>query len=212
MVITYYGLSCFKVSSGEFVLAFDPPSKKSSFKSPRFGADVAFISHDHEDHNGYDEIGGKENRPPVKIDGPGDYEIRGINIRGIPSYHDSVSGKKFGLNTVYSADPENIKICHLGDFGEGDLREETKAAIGQVDILFLPVGGKTVLDPENAAKIANRLEPKIIIPMHYEKKELSLFLKELGVENAKSEDKLTLKKKELPDGKTEVRVLKPAMN
>lgn len=212
MVITYYGLSCFKVSSGEFVLAFDPPSKKSSFKSPRFRADAVLISHDHEDHNGYDQISGKENNDPIKIDGPGDYEIRGVNIQGVPSYHDSVFGKKLGLNTIYTADIENIKICHLGDFGEKELGEETKAAIGQVDILFLPIGGKTVLDPENAAKVASRLEPKIIIPMHYEKKELSLFLKELGVENAKPEDRLTIKKKELPEGKAELRVLKPAMN
>ena len=212
MVITYYGLSCFKVSSGEFVLVFDPPSKKSSFKSPRFAADLVFISHHHENHSGYDMIAGKVNTSPLKIDGPGEYEIRGLNIAGIPSYHDASSGKNLGQNTIYSAEIEDMKICHLGDFGEKELRSETREAVGLVDILFLPIGGKTVIEPESAAKVARQLEPKIIIPMHYDKKELSVFLKELGVETIKAEEKLTLKKKDLPEGKAELHVLKPAVS
>lgn len=212
MVITYYGLSCFKISSGEFVLVFDPPSKKSSFKSPRFGADAVFISHDHEDHSGYDMISAKGDKEPIKIDGPGEYEMGGVDASGIPSFHDSSSGKKSGLNTVYTAVVEDIKICHMGDFGEKELRAETKEKIGAVDILFLPVGGKTVVTPEEATKITASLEPKIVIPMHYEKKELSAFLGELGAESVKPEEKLTLKKKDLPEGKTEVRVLKPSLS
>ncbi|MEK7567147.1 MAG: MBL fold metallo-hydrolase [Patescibacteria group bacterium] len=211
MVITYYGLSCFKISSGEFILAFDPPSKKSSFKSPRFRADAVLISHAHVDHSGHDQISGKENAAPVKIDGPGEYEIRGVDISGIPSWHDEANGKKLGSNTIYSAELENIKICHLGDFGEKELRNETLEAIGPVDILFLPIGGKTVIDAEAASKIANQLEPKIIIPMHYEKKELAVFLKESGIESSKPEEKLTVKKKELAEDKTRVVILKPSI-
>ena len=211
MVITYYGLSCFKISSGEFILAFDPPSKKSSFKSPRFRADAVLISHAHVDHSGHDQISGKENAAPVKIDGPGEYEIRGVDISGIPSWHDEANGKKLGSNTIYSAELENIKICHLGDFGEKELGNETLEAIGPVDILFLPIGGKTVIDAEAASKIANQLEPKIIIPMHYEKKELAVFLKESGIESSKPEEKLTVKKKELAEDKTRVVILKPSI-
>ena len=211
MVITYYGLSCFKVASGEFVLAFDPPSKKSSFKSPRFRADAVLISHNHDSHNGYDMISGKENTAPLKVDGPGEYELQGVNISGAPSFHDQVSGKKYGSNTIYVVEMENMKICHLGDFGEKELGAEALEMISSVDILFLPIGGKTVLDPESASAIANRLEPRIIIPMHYDKKELSAFLKEAGVESAKSEEKLTIKNKDLPEGKTQVVVLKPSI-
>lgn len=192
-------------------MVFDPPSKKSSFKSPRFRADAVLISHDHADHNGYEMISDKENGNPLKIDGPGEYEIKGMDITGVPSFHDPSSGKKLGRNTIYAAKIEDIKICHLGDFGEKELRNETLESIGTVDILFLPIGGKTVIDPENAVKIANLLEPKIIIPMHYEKKELSDFLKESGVETLKPEEKLTLKKKDLPEGKAEVKILKPAI-
>src|SRR3989338_7150791 len=173
MVIIYYGLSCFKISSGEFVLAIDPPSKKSSFKSPRFRADTVLISHDHEDHSGYEMMSGKGESGPLKISGPGEYEIQGVDIGGILSYHDPANGKKFGLNSIYTIKMEDIRLCHLGDFGEKELRNETLEAIGAVDILFLPVGGKTVIDAETASAVANKLEPKIIIPMHYEKKELA---------------------------------------
>ncbi|MBI5787049.1 MAG: MBL fold metallo-hydrolase [Candidatus Niyogibacteria bacterium] len=211
MVITYYGLSCFKISSGEFVLAFDPPSKKSSFKSPRFRAEVVLVSHDHDDHNGYDMISGKENEEPLKVNGPGEYETKGVFIRGFDSFHDSVSGKKHGRNSIYTVELEDMKLCHFGDFGEKELSAQTLESIGQIDVLFLPVGGGTVIEAENAAKISNQLEPKIIIPMHYEKKELNSFLKEMGAEDAKAEEKLTLKKKDLPEDKTSVVVLKPQL-
>ncbi|MBI1957565.1 MAG: MBL fold metallo-hydrolase [Candidatus Niyogibacteria bacterium] len=211
MVITYYGLSCFKVSSGDFTLAFDPPSRKSALKSPRFQADVVFISHDHDNHSGYDVISEKDGKAPLKLEGPGEYETRGISMEGIPSWHDADTGKKHGANTIYTAEFETIRLCHFGDFGEKELRTETQEAIGAVDILFLPVGGDTVMDAETAAQIAARLEPRIIIPMHYDKPALDAFLKELGAEGA-ADDKLTIKKKDMADDKTEVRVLKPSIS
>ena len=211
MVITYYGLSCFKVSSGDFTLAFDPPSKKSELKSPRFQADIVFISHDHDNHNGYDNMGEKEGKAALKIDGPGEYETRGIPILGIPSWHDAESGKKHGPNTIYALEFEDVKLCHFGDFGEDSLRNETQEAIGPVDVLFLPIGGDGVLDAENAAKISNQLEPKIIIPMHYDKKSLDAFLKEIGANADGAEDKFTFKRKELPEGKTAIKILKPSL-
>ena len=211
MVITYYGLSCFKVSSGDFTVAFDPPSKKSSLKSPRFQADVVFISHNHDNHSGYDVIAEKDGESPLKIEGPGEYETRGIVIQGIPSYHDNTNGKKHGNNTIYTVFFEDIRLCHLGDFGEPELRNETLEAVGPVDILFLPIGGETVIDPEEAAKIATALEPRIIIPMHYDKKTLAAFLKEIGADSATTDDKLTIKRKELPDDKTDVRILNASL-
>lgn len=212
MVITYYGLSCFKVSSGELILAFDPPSKKSALKSPRFQADMVFISHDHEGHNGYEAISAKAGQEPLKIAGPGEYEKSGVNIRGVLSYHDENSGKKFGQNTIYVAELEDMRLCHLGDFGEKELRAEVREALGQIDVLFLPVGGKKTASPEKAIKISNQIEPRIIIPMHYDKKELNEFLKEAGLETAEAEDRLTLKKKDLPENKSVIHLLNPSMN
>ena len=211
MVITYYGLSCFKVSSGEITLAFDPPLKKSSLRSPRFQADIVLLSREHENQSGDKMIAEKDDLP-LKIKGPGEYEIRGVNIFGIPSYHDESLGKTQGLSTIYVLELEDLRLCHLGDFGEKNLRAETQEAIGRVDILFLPIGAGSVMNSAKAIKIANQLEPKIIIPMYYGTKELDLFLKEAGLENSKPEEKLTLKKKDPLQDKTVVRVLKPTIN
>lgn len=208
MVITYYGVSCFKIQSGETVIAFDPPSKKSEEKNPRFETHIAFISHNHPRHNGYDVLNGKGGELFI-IDTPGEYEARGIRSVGVRAFHDNENGKKYGLNTVYRVEMEGITLAHLGDFGERVLAGEAKETLGGIDILFVPIGGDTVLDPEEAAAIVNQIEPGIVIPMHYDAKNLKTFLKEMGQE-ATEEDKLTIKKKEINGEETKVVVLKPA--
>jgi len=214
MVITYYGVSCFKVQSGDTVLAFDPPSKKSGFKAPRFQADAVFISHNHDKHNGFENITGKEkDSEPFLINMPGEYEIKGIVACGVGTFHDVGEGKKLGLNTAYILSLEGISICHLGDFGEKELRPATRESLGEVDILFIPVGGGNVLETGNAAKVINQIEPKIIIPMHYDSdKKLDEFLKEMGKDKIKPVEKLTIKKKDIADKKGEAVVLKPLLN
>ncbi len=213
MVITYYGVSCFKVQSGETVLVFDPPSKKSAFKAPRFQADVVFVSHGHDNHSGFENISGKEkNGEPFLVNTPGEYEIKGTGVRGFNTFHDKEEGKKLGLNTSYVLSLENLNICHLGDFGEKELRPSIQEFLGEVDILFVPVDGGHVLEAQNAAKVINQIEPKIIIPMHYGKKELTEFLKEMGQEKVKPVEKLSFKKKDIADKKGEVVVMKPLLN
>lgn len=208
MVITYYGLSCFKVDYGELTIAFDPPSKESDLKPPRFESHVVLSSHNHPRHNGLKELSGKKSETPFLIAGPGEYEVKGLLIYGIPSWHDSERGKKLGPNTIYTLEMEDMKLCHLGDCGETELRPETLQAIGEVDILFLPVGGRDVLEAEAAAKIVNQLEPKIVIPMHFQKADD--FLEELGEKGLKPEEKLTLKKRDLAAAGRKVILLKSA--
>jgi len=196
MIITYYGASCFKVQSGETVLAFDPPSKDSKIKTPRFSANVTLISHNHTDHNGYDVLAGD----PLIIEGPGEYEVSGVFVTGVKTYHDSEKGAKYGLNTTYSVKFENMNICHLGDFGEKELRPEVEEIINEADILFVPIGGESVMSIQDAEKIIARISPKIVIPMHYENETiLKAFLKEFNDDGTKKMDKLTLKKKDLPE-------------
>ncbi len=204
MVITYYGISCFKAQSGETVLAFDPPSKESDFKSPRFQANVVLISNNHKDHNGWENLSSKkEGKDLVVLDGPGEYELEGIYIKGI---------KSAGQNTIYSVNFEGITLCHMGNFSEKELRPEIKEAIGEIDILLVPIDGNGVLDPQEAAKISSRLEPCIVIPMHYgDKKVLKKFMDEFGNGSAKPFDKLTIKKKDLVPGKIQVVVLEPTI-
>lgn len=236
MVITYYGLSCFKVQSGDLTIAFDPPSKESDLRPPRFETHIALSSHDHPRHNGLKELSGKKSekrsiassRPagtvapaneaggnPFFILGPGEYEVEGVRVIGLHSWHDAEKGKKMGPNTIYIVNMEGINLCHLGHLGTADIESETLETLGEVDVLFLPIGGKDVLEPEAAAKVVNQLEPKAVIPMHYTEDKLKEFLKELGEEirqpAEKAEEKFTFKKKELPEEGTRVILLSPAI-
>lgn len=207
MIITYQGAEFFKVQFGDTILAFNPISKDSKLKTSRFGADVALVSINHPDMNGGDQVsfGGKE---AFVISGPGEYEIKGVFIRGLLSKSKYGGEEKF--NTVYLVELEGMRLCFLGAIDDG-LSAETNEAIDEVDILFLPIGGDGVLDPAKSAKMAVSIEPKIIIPMHYgdigEKDSLKKFLKESGEENVKAIDKLTIKKKDLEGKEGEIVVL-----
>ena len=203
MVITYYGAGCFKVQSGETVLAFNPPSKESEFKSPRFASDIVLVSSNHKDYNGWENIPGKtEGGKPFVADGQGEYEISGIYIKGI--------GSNGHGNTVYSLTLEDISICHLGALSK-EMDPSLKEAVGEVDILFIPIGGGELLDPQKAAGAAIHLEAKIVIPMNYNESQLKQFIKEFGADKTESLEKLTIKKKDLVEKKGEVVVLKSAV-
>lgn len=203
MVITYYGAGCFKIQSGETVLAFNPPSKESEFKSPRFSADIVLVSSNHKDYNGWENIPGKTaGGKPFVADGQGEYEIAGIYIKGIGS-----NGRG---NTVYALTLEDISICHLGALSK-EMDTSLKEAVGEVDILFIPIGGEELLDPQKAAGAAIHLEAKIVIPMNYNENQLKQFIKEFGAGKTEAWDKLTIKKKDLTDKKGEIIVLKSAV-
>ncbi len=210
MVITYQGGEFFKVQFGDVTLALNPISKDSKLKSSKFGADVALVSLNHTDFNGVDQVTFGE-RNPFVVSGPGEYEIRGVFIKGFLS-QSNYGGKPF-INTIYSISLENMNMCFLGALGTTDVSAEIKEALGEIDILFLPIGGEGVLTASEANKLATNLEPKIIIPMHFDavgdKKALPTFLKEAGSEGVKSIDKLTIKKKDLEGKEGEVVVLAP---
>ncbi len=196
MVISYLGGECFKVTQGDLTLAFNPPSKDSSLKTSKFGADIALVSLDHEDFNGVENAAFGE-REPFVISGPGEYEVKGVAVRGFGS--ESEYGGAKGINTIYSVMLEGMNLCFLGALGSSTLPPAAKQELDNIDILFLPIGGDGVLDYEKAYALAVQLEPKAIIPMHYTAESLKKFLKEAG-EEVKPIDKLTLKKKDL-DGK-----------
>ena len=212
MVITWYGQSCFKIQSGDLVIVTDPFGKDIGMTPPRFKADVVIVTHEHFDHNNVDSIP----EGAFIVRGPGEYEIKGIAITGIPTFHDKSQGKERGRNTVYVIEMEEMRMAHLGDFGEGEIRPETLEAMGEVDILFVPVGGTYTIDAETAAEVVNAIEPKIVIPMHFAipgvKVKLdgaSDFLKEMGVKTQSAEERLTIKKKDSSESEsTRVVVLK----
>ena len=214
MVITWLGQACFKLQSGDRTLVIDPFSKDIGLTAPRFRADVVLVTHEHYDHANVESLTGE----PFIIKGSGEYEVKNIYVHGIETFHDQAQGKERGMNTVYKIEMEGMRLAHLGDFGEKEMRDETLDALGDVDVLMIPVGGKYTIDGEQASKIVKQIEPRLAIPMHYKIPGLKIslaeveeFLKETGAAKAAPQDKLTLKKKDLAEeGKTEVVVLKPA--
>jgi L-ascorbate metabolism protein UlaG (beta-lactamase superfamily) len=207
MIITYLGGESFKVSFGDTTLAFNPVSKDSKLKSAKFGADIVLSTINHPDMNGMDQVAFGE-RKPFSIAGPGEYEVKGVFIKGFGSTSDYDGEKR--INTIYSVALEGMNICFLGAIDQEVLPKDADEAIDAIDILFVPIGGEGVLEASKAYKLAVSLEPKLIIPMHYgdlgEKDALKTFLKEAG-ENPKPEPKLTLKKKDLEGKDAEVVVL-----
>ncbi|OGN23397.1 MAG: hypothetical protein A2918_01665 [Candidatus Yanofskybacteria bacterium RIFCSPLOWO2_01_FULL_42_49] len=200
MIITWFGHSCFRIESKEISILTDPFSKDIGLKPPRIKDDIVLVSHKHYDHNNV------EDAPPqaMVIDGPGEYEKRGVYIRGILSYHDKEQGKERGLNTIYIIKAEDIVVCHMGDFGQGAFENNQVDDIGDVDILMLPVGGTYTIDYKEAVEVVGKVEPKIVIPMHYKIKDLKIdidgpdkFVKELGLTPEKM-DKYKIAKKNLP--------------
>lgn len=202
MVITYYGAACFKVQSGDTVLAFNPPSKDSNFKSPRFQTNIALVNMEYKDFNGVENLTGKaENSAPFCVNGPGEYEVGGICVRGIFS---GLHPKYEAVNTIYTLNLEDINICHLGAYSQNELSADAKQEIGEIDVLFAPV--------ENGSKkLIAQLEPKVVIPIYSGKEELKSFLKEAGNGDIKPIDKLTFKRKDLTDKKNEIVILESCL-
>mgnify|MGYP001611179688 CR=1 FL=1 len=208
MTINWFGQSCFRLEakeahstgSGQVSILIDPFSKEIGLKPPKIKDDIVLVSHDHDDHNNV------EDAPPQAfiINTPGEYEKKGVAIRGISSYHDKSEGKERGLNTIYVIKAEDMTICHLGDLGQEKLDDKQVEEIGDIDILFIPVGGNYTINYKEAIGVIGQIEPKIIIPMHYKIKDLKIeldgpekFVKELGLTPEKT-DKYKISKKLLP--------------
>lgn len=163
MKITWLGHSCFKIEDGSGrVVVIDPFDEAVGYPLPKTKADVVTISHDHHDHNHVAAIGGK----PAVVRGPGKKAAAGIKFEGIASYHDDRDGKLRGKNTIFSFEMDGIRICHMGDLGHL-LEEKDAAAIGDVDVLMIPVGGIYTLDADGAKKTIRQLRPKVAMPMHF---------------------------------------------
>ena len=205
MVITYHGGQCFKVSFGDTTLAFNPISKKSKLTESKFGSDVAFISLWHPDFNGVEQVT-HGNKEPFQVDGPGEYEIGTVTARGfgVQTTYD----KQETFNTIYQMLLEDMNIVFLGALSSPDIDPKILGELGDIDILFTPMGVGDVQEVPQASKLATKLEARVIVPMHYDAAALKAFLKEEGSENIKPVDKLTLKRKDVSGLSGEVMVLK----
>lgn len=202
MIVSYQGLTCFKISQGDLTLAINPVSKDSKNGTPsRFGADITLITTKHPDMNGREQTS-RGDKESFVIDGPGEYEIKDVFIKGYLSQGPGL------LNTIYMITFEGMKLCFLGALANPEIPAETLENLEDIDILFVPIGGGETLDAAKAYKLAVSLEPSVIIPMHYNKTLLEQFIKEGGEGKVEAIDKYVVKKKDLEGKESEIVVLK----
>ncbi len=216
MQIQYFGLSSFKITTKEATIITDPFHKDSGLTPPRGAADILILAEKNKAL--YSAVSGISGEPFEVFD-PGEYDIKGVTMTGVPLKQEQ------GYITVFLIESEDIRVLNLTHIQNWNMKEDELEALGEIDILILPVGGNTVLSAADAAKVVNEIEPKIVIPSHYKMSrgagsasggnELILdldsqekFIKEMG---GKSEpmEKLTVKKKDLQEEGIKVVTLEP---
>lgn len=217
MQILWKGHACFQIITsrrkGEQVkIVIDPYDASIGLQLSPMETDIGLITHEHYDHNNIKALKGT----PFLITGPGEYEAKDVFVQGISSFHDTTEGKDRGQNTIYVVEAEGIRLCHLGDLGQTELTAEQVETIGNIDILFIPVGGVYTITAKEAAKITRQIEPRYVIPMHYQIPKLKLklekvdaFMKEMGVKIEEPQAKLSLKAKDMTGEETKLMVMKP---
>jgi L-ascorbate metabolism protein UlaG (beta-lactamase superfamily) len=213
MEIKYLSHSAFLIKTKDAKLVMDPFDPKFvGLKFPKQEADVVTISHSHKDHSHTELIEGA----PLILTWPGQFEKKGIRIWGIASFHDKVEGKERGENVMYKIESEGVSILHCGDLGAIPTDAQLDD-IGDVDILFVPVGGKYTLTSDEAIHLIKKVEPAIVIPMHYGRPDIAIeglapleeFLKKMGADTVEPLEKLVVKKEDFAlDAAMRVVVLK----
>jgi L-ascorbate metabolism protein UlaG (beta-lactamase superfamily) len=188
----------------------DPYPPAIGLKLSRMDADLVTVSHEHENHN-YTQV---VREGAYEIHGPGEYEVAGVSVIGVPTFHDAEKGTKHGRNTVYLIEIDDVRICHLGDLGH-KLEDAEAEAVASPDVLLVPVGGRTAMNAAQAAEVVRQLEPRYVVPMHFAIPGLKLeldpidrFLKEMGVTAAEPQPKLAVQKSS-GEYDTKVVVLEP---
>ncbi len=200
MDISWLGHACFRIKSGQTTIVCDPYAPELGYSLGRPEASIVTVSHQHAGHAYVQGVAGE----PKVVAGPGEYEIGGVLIIGVATYHDRERGAERGKNTVYVMELDDVSVCHLGDLGHtltaGQLEE-----IGDVDVLLLPVGGVSTIDASMAAEVVRQLEAKVVVPMHYQTPALAWklepadrFFKEMSAGQLEPQPRLSVSKSSLP--------------
>ncbi|MGA8365181.1 MAG: MBL fold metallo-hydrolase [Solirubrobacteraceae bacterium] len=175
MQVEWYGQSAFRLSAADMTVVIDPFADMSAMAAGRgmqfdyppiegVEADLLLVTHEHADHNGVDAIGGD---PAILRSTAGKPQSPIGEVVAIASEHDEAAGTERGPNTIFVFELDGLRVCHFGDFGQSTLREEQAAAIGEIDLLFIPVGGGPTIGADQAGTLIERLSPRWVVPMHY---------------------------------------------
>jgi L-ascorbate metabolism protein UlaG (beta-lactamase superfamily) len=217
MKIKWLGHACFLITDGRGLKIVTDPYEEGFHGIISYGAvkespDIVTISHQHGDHNHTGDLQGN----PDIVQGAGQHRAKGIGFVGIPCYHDRVSGKERGDNTIFCFTVDDIRVCHCGDLGH-PLDDKAIRSIGHVDILIIPTGGPSAtLELEEALTIWEKLQPCVMIPMHFRNDKCSfpkygigdlLKLKPMATQLVKSEVVFT--SSSIPAG--DILILKPTL-
>ena len=213
--VQYLGHSCFRLRGRDGIVLTDPFDRSVGLDIGRPTAHIVTVSHKHPDHANVAAV--KPMREQLfTVEGPGDYEVGGIMINGVRTYHDSKKGAELGKNTVYVIHMDDVAFCHLGDLGH-ELTTQQLDEIGNVDVLFIPVGGGETISPAMATSVISQIEPRIVVPMHYavpgqqtfmtDLAPIEKFTHELGIKEVVAEEKLTVNANSLPAEGEETRVV-----
>jgi L-ascorbate metabolism protein UlaG (beta-lactamase superfamily) len=165
MKIKWLGHACFLITSKDGTRVITDPYAVGggiNYSPIKETADVVVVSHDHSDHSNVSTVQGK----PEVVKGNVTKTAKGIQFKGIASYHDASQGEQRGPNTVFCFTIDDVKLCHLGDLGHV-LSPEQVNKIGAVDILFVPVGEPYTIGASVASRVCDQLKPKVVIPMHF---------------------------------------------
>lgn len=210
--ISWYGQTCFRLSGRNSIsIVTDPYPPDFGLTLPGLRADIVTVSH-HSDGCGYLTAV----RGPFRLlDGPGEYEIRGVFITSVSTFADDRGGREKGLNTVFAFDFDGMTICHLGRLGHVPTQSQVKN-LGSVSVLLVPVGGGGSLTSTQASEVIGLFEPDLVVPMRYRVPGLQddldgvdHFLKEMGMEGAAVQDTLTVSQAKMSE-ETDIVVLQPS--
>lgn len=211
MEIVWLGNGFFRLRGREGTVVTNPIPRKAVSGSNRVNADIVTVSHTPVSPT---EVAAVTGQPKV-LSGPGEYEVKGINVIGIRTYRDDEKGKKRGKNTSYLIELDDLVVCHLGDLGHILTTDQVDEIGENVDVLLIPVGGGVTLDAAQAVEVISLLEPRVVIPMSYQAGEIDQeldpvdkFLREIGQTGVEAQPKASIGKSNLPDA-TQVIVLDP---
>lgn len=217
MKIKWLGHASFLITSDTGVRIITDPYTPGGFGLDygeiKETADIVTVSHEHGDHNNTAAVGGN----PKVVREAAPVEIKGIKFNGIPTCHDEAGGSQRGNNIIFCFEVDGIRVCHLGDLGH-QLSDKESTDLGKVDILLIPVGGNFTIDAKVATKVGNKLQPKVIIPMHYQNERcrsfpvagVDDFLQGKNGVSRQDASEIEFKREKLPVT-TQIIVLKPAL-
>jgi L-ascorbate metabolism protein UlaG (beta-lactamase superfamily) len=179
IIIRWHGQSFFEIVTTKGTRIVFDPHLIEAYGRNVVSADLVLLSHEHSDHTQTSVV---ENLDKAKVlhgvkDEKGDGKkvdwnaidetFKDVKIRTLGTFHDQMNGMQRGLNSIFILEFDGLKVVHLGDLAHA-LTDNQLKKLGDVDVLFVPVGGVYTLNGEDAAKVVKQIKPRrYVIPMHY---------------------------------------------